>query len=301
MFEGFEEKTVPGDGTEIFVRHAGPEGATPLVLVHGYPQTSAMWHQVAPILAETYRVICPDLRGYGRSGKPSSDSEHTPYSKRAMAADIAAVMRHLGHEIFLVGAHDRGARVCHRLGLDHPDRVKAMVLLDIAPTREMYVNTSKAFAKAYWHWFFLIQNHPIPETMIGENPDSYWKLKCFNQSGGTNPFKEEALSEYLQAFRNPACIHATCEDYRAAATIDIRHDDEDAGIKLKMPLKAIWARKGVIGRCFDAPALWAERAENVTCEEVDATHYMAEEIPNEIATKMAAFFASHSKAKEAAE
>ena len=296
MFEGFVAETLPGDGTEIFVRCAGPMDGQPLVLVHGYPQTSAMWHLVAPILAKTYRVICPDLRGYGRSGKPASDDYHTPYSKRAMANDIVAVMDHLGHDRFLVGAHDRGARVCHRLGIDHPERVKAMVLLDIAPTREMYANTSMAFAKAYWHWFFLIQNHPIPETMITEDPDSYWKLKCFGQAGGVNPFSDEALAEYLEAFRNPAAVHASCEDYRAAATIDIRHDDADGGAKLSMPLLAIWAKDGVIGRCFDAPALWAERAENVACAVVEATHYMAEEIPDEIAAKMAAFFALHSAA-----
>ena len=299
MFEGFEAKTLPGDGIRIFVRYAGPEQAPPLVLVHGYPQTSAMWHLVAPQLARAYQVVCPDLRGYGRSDKPASNASHTPYSKRAMANDIVAVMDHLGHDSFLVGAHDRGARVCHRLGMDHPDRVRAMMFLDIAPTREMYANTSDAFARAYWHWFFLVQNHPIPETMIGENPDSYWKLKCFNQAGGANPFSREALREYLEAFRDPAVIHGSCEDYRAAATIDIRHDDEDDGRKLAMPLMVIWARDGAIGRCFDAPALWAGRAANVTCEEVAATHYMAEEIPDEIAAKMTAFFARHSRTKEA--
>jgi haloacetate dehalogenase len=290
MFEGFTEEMIAGNGAKIFVRRAGPLGAEPLVLVHGYPQTSAMWHQLAPELAKNFQVICPDLRGYGRSDKPPSDAQHSPYSKRAMASDIAAVMSELGHERFHVGAHDRGARVCHRLGLDHGERVKSMVFLDIAPTREMYANTSDAFAKAYWHWFFLIQDYPIPETMIGENPESYWKMKCFNQAGGDNPFSDAALAEYLDAFRDPATIHATCEDYRAAATIDLRHDDEDGSRKLAMPLKAIWAKHGVIGRCFDAAALWAERAENVTCTEVDATHYMAEEIPDEILAHMIAFF-----------
>jgi haloacetate dehalogenase len=259
-----------------------------------------MWCKVAPKLAGTYQVVCPDLRGYGRSGKPASDTDHMPYSKRAMAKDIVAVMRALGHERFLVGAHDRGARVSHRLGLDHPDCVKAMVFLDIAPTREMYANTSDAFARAYWHWFFLIQKHPIPEAIIGENPDKFWKLKCFNQAGDDNLFSEDALQEYLDAFRDPKTIHASCEDYRAAATIDIRHDDEDGERKLSMPLLAIWAQKGVIGRCFDAPVLWASRAENVECAEVDATHYMAEEIPDEIAQRMSDFFARHATNKEIA-
>lgn len=297
MFQGFTEEMIPGDGADIFVRRAGPAGAPAVLLVHGYPQTSAMWHLMAPELAKTYQVICPDLRGYGRSSKPPSDAAHSPYSKRAMANDITAVMSALGHQRFHVGAHDRGARVCHRLGLDHADRVTSMVLLDIAPTREMYANTSQAFATAYWHWFFLIQNHPIPETIIGENPENYWKLKCFNQTNGKNPFSDAALAEYLAAFRDPATIHATCEDYRAAATIDLRHDDDDAGQKLAMPVMAIWAKNGVIGRCFDAAALWSDRAQTVTCAEVDATHYMAEEIPDELLTHMSAFFARHDQSK----
>lgn len=153
MFKEFVEERIEGDGATLFVRRAGPAGAPPLVLLHGYPQTSAMWHGVAPILARSYQIICPDLRGYGRSDKPVSNASHEPYSKRAMANDIVAVMRRLGHKRFLVGAHDRGARVAHRMGLDHPDCVAAMTLLDIAPTREMYANTSVEFARAYWHWF----------------------------------------------------------------------------------------------------------------------------------------------------
>ncbi|PYG32284.1 alpha/beta fold hydrolase [Pelagimonas varians] len=300
MFEGFTEQVLPGDGTDIFVRSGGPENAEPLVLIHGYPQTSAMWHLVAPKLAETYRVICPDLRGYGRSGKPATDAEHAPYSKRAMANDIVAVMQSLGHDQFLVGAHDRGARVAHRLGMDHAGRVKGMVLLDIAPTREMYANTSHDFAKAYWHWYFLIQKHPLPETIIGENSDSFWKLKCFNQAGGDNVFSQAALAEYLSAFRDPAVIHASCEDYRAAATIDIRHDDADAGAKLTMPLLTLWAKQGVIGHCFDAAALWKSRAENLEFDEVDASHYMAEEIPDVIVARLLDFFDRSHTAQEAA-
>lgn len=301
MFEGFTEQVVPVNGVDIFVRRAGPKDAEPLVLLHGYPQTSAMWHEVAPKLAETYHVICPDLRGYGRSGKPASDADHMPYSKREMAKDIVGLMSQLGHETFFIGAHDRGARVSHRLGLDHPDRIKGMVFLDIAPTREMYANTSVDFATAYWHWFFLIQKHPLPETIIGQDPDSYWKLKCFNQAGGTNPFSAEALQEYLEAFRDPAAIHASCEDYRAAASIDIQHDDDDGGRKLSMPLLAVWAKSGVIGRCFDAPAIWASRAAQVECAEVASTHYMAEEIPNEIAALMLTFFARHTALERTAE
>ncbi|WP_375279764.1 alpha/beta fold hydrolase [Pseudooctadecabacter sp.] len=291
MFENFVEDRIEGDGATLFVRRAGPQGAPPLVLLHGYPQTSAMWHGVAPILAQTYQVICPDLRGYGQSDKPASDAEHAPYSKRAMANDIVAVMQHLGHDRFYVGAHDRGARVAHRMGLDHPDCVAAMTLLDIAPTREMYAGTSATFADLYWHWFFLIQKHPLPETLIGADPVGFWKMKCFNQTRGENPFSDEALAEYLNAFSAPDAIHACCEDYRAAASIDIDHDDADGGRKLDMPLLTLWAKRGVIETCFDALDLWRQRAAHVEGEALDTTHYMAEEIPSEIASRMSDFFA----------
>lgn len=290
MFQEFVGERIEGDGAVLFVRRAGPEGAPPVVLLHGYPQTSAMWHGVAPILARSYQVVCPDLRGYGRSDKPMSDPSHQPYSKRAMANDIVAVMRRLGHERFLVGAHDRGARVAHRLGLDHPDCVSAMVLLDIAPTREMYAGASAEFAQIYWHWFFLTQPQPLPERLIGADPEAFWKLKCFNQARGRPPFSPEALSEYLAAFDADA-IYASCEDYRAAASIDIDHDNADEGRKLTMPILSLWAKRGVIEVCFDALALWRQRAERVAGEALDATHYMAEEIPEEIAARMSDFFA----------
>jgi len=279
----------------LFVRRAGPPSAPPLILLHGYPQTSAMWHGVAPILARSFQVVCLDLRGYGKSEKPVSNSTHYPYSKRAMAQDVVAVMNNLGHKKFLVGAHDRGARVAHRLGLDHPDCVEAMVLLDIAPTREMYAETNSDFARAYWHWFFLIQPHPLPEQIISKDPEAFWKLKCFNQANGKNPFSTEALSEYLTAFKQPDAIHSSCEDYRAAASIDIEHDNADQGKKLLMPVLALWAKLGVIESCFDALELWRLRADKVEGEALEAGHYMAEEIPNEVAKRMSEFFLFNSK------
>ena len=274
----------------MFVRRAGPPSAPPLILLHGYPQTSAMWHGVAPILARSFQVVCLDLRGYGKSEKPVSDSTHYPYSKRAMAQDVVAVMNNLGHKKFLVGAHDRGARVAHRLGLDHPECVEAMVLLDIAPTREMYAGTTSDFARAYWHWFFLIQPHPMPEQIISKDPEAFWKLKCFNQANGKNPFSTEALSEYLTAFKQSEVIHSSCEDYRAAASIDIEHDNADQGKKLLMPVLALWAKLGVIESCFDALELWRLRADKVEGEALEAGHYMAEEIPKDIAKRMSEFF-----------
>ena len=274
----------------MFVRRAGLPSAPPLILLHGYPQTSAMWHGVAPILARSFQVVCLDLRGYGKSEKPVSNSTHYPYSKRAMAQDVVAVMNNLGHKKFLVGAHDRGARVAHRLGLDHPDSVEAMVLLDIAPTREMYAGTTSDFARAYWHWFFLIQPHPLPEQIISKDPEAFWKLKCFNQARGENPFSTEALEEYLTAFKQPDTIHSSCEDYRAAASIDIEHDDADQEKKLLMPVLALWAKLGVIESCFNALELWRLRADKVEGEALEAGHYMAEEIPEEVAKRMSEFF-----------
>ena len=293
MFKGFICEMIKGDGASLFVRRAGPRNAPSIVLLHGYPQTSAMWHGVAPILARSYQVVCPDLRGYGQSDKPASDSLHQPYSKRAMANDIIAVMRRLGHKRFLVGAHDRGARVAHRMGLDHPNSVAAMTLLDIAPTREMYANTSTEFARNYWHWFFLTLPSPFPEKMIGADPEMFWKQKCFYQSKEKLPFVSEALTEYLDAFANPEMIHASCEDYRAAASIDIEHDNADLGKKLKMPILTLWAKHGVIETCFNGLNLWRLRAKKVEGEALDATHYMAEEIPEEVAARMSNFYSRH--------
>ena len=293
MFKGFICEMIKGDGASLFVRRAGPRNAPSIVLLHGYPQTSAMWHGVAPILARSYQVVCPDLRGYGQSDKPASDSLHQPYSKRAMANDIIAVMRRLGHKRFLVGAHDRGARVAHRMGLDHPNSVSAMTLLDIAPTREMYANTSTEFARNYWHWFFLTLPSPFPEKMIGADPEMFWKQKCFYQSKEKVPFVSEALTEYLDAFANPEMIHASCEDYRAAASIDIEHDNADLGKKLKMPILTLWAKHGVIETCFNGLNLWRLRAKKVEGEALDATHYMAEEIPEEVAARMSNFYSRH--------
>jgi haloacetate dehalogenase len=210
-----------------------------------------------------------------------------------MANDLVKVMATLGYEKFFVGAHDRGARVAHRLGMDHANRVIAMTLLDIAPTREMYANTSFQFASGYWHWFFLIQPNPLPEIIIGQDPTSFWKQKCFNQAGGTNPFRSEALDEYLETFSDPQAIRASCEDYRAAASIDIEHDDADESRRLSVPLQVFWAKNGTVGKSFDPMSLWEKRAESVIGGPLDATHYMAEEFPAEIADRFSAFFEIH--------
>ena len=288
MFEGFQSFDLPGDEATI---HGVAGGTGPaLLLLHGNPQTHAMWHKVAPRLAGYFTVIAPDLRGYGRSSKPPTDAEHAPYSKRAMAADMVRLMERLGHDRFMIGAHDRGARVAHRLALDWPERVARLALLDIAPTREMYRETNDAFARAYWHWFFMIQKAPLPERMMAADPEGFWRWKCGAGSAGMTPFSEDALADYLEAFRNPETIHATCEDYRAAATIDIRHDDEDGARKLECPLLVLWGINGAVERCFDVLALWRERAQDVRGHTLPGGHYLAEECPDQVFEAFDSFF-----------
>lgn len=285
LFPGFRLLDVATTGARIRVRTGG-EGL-PLLLLHGYPQTHIMWRKIAPALAQRFTLVCPDLRGYGDSEKPPSAADHAPYSKRAMAQDMAEVMSALGHERFFVGSHDRGARVGHRLALDHAERVLKLATLDIAPTREMYRDTSDAFARAYWHWFFLIQSAPMPERMIGADPEFYWTSR---RASDMKLFEPAALSEYLRCFRDPAVIHASCEDYRAAATIDIVHDDADGGRKVACPLLALWGDRGAVGKCFDVLALWRERAADVRGHALPGGHYLAEELPDLVVREFTAFF-----------
>lgn len=288
LFPGFRMLDVSTSGTTIRLRTGG--SGPPLLLLHGYPQTHALWHKVAPRLAGRFTVVAADLRGYGDSGKPETTTDHAPYSKRAMAQDMAEVMTALGHETFYLAGHDRGARVSHRLALDHADRVRKLAVLDIAPTREMYRDTTDLFARLYWHWFFLITPAPFPERMIGSDPDAYWLKKCGTGSAGLSPFTQEALAEYLRCFRDPATIHASCEDYRAAATIDIAHDDADGDRKLDCPLLVLWGKNGVIEKCFDALALWRERASDVRGHALPGGHYLAEECPDLVADELERFF-----------
>jgi haloacetate dehalogenase len=289
FFEAFEERVFQTPEGPIFYRISGD--GPPLLLLHGYPQTSAMWHATAPELAKTYQVICPDLRGYGRSLKPKTDASHTPYAKRTTAGDMVALMDHLGHDRFRIGAHDRGGRVAHRLAADHPGKVTALSVLDIAPTREMYRNATSGFAHAYWHWYWLTLPHPFPETMIAADPVFFWLRKCGAGSAGLAPFVRQALDEYLTAFSEPDAIHGACEDYRAAATIDIIHDDADQ-TKLQMPLLALWGADGVIEAHFDCLALWRERALHVEGHALKGGHYLAEENPNAVLAAWLPFFAA---------
>lgn len=242
MFEGFDSRDIATRKTSIHAMVGG--SGPPLLLLHGYPQTHVIWHKIAPALAERFTVVATDLRGYGDSGKPRSDAAHVAYSKRAMAADQVEVMRTLGFERFAVAGHDRGGRVAHRMALDHADRVIRIAVLDIVPTYEIFATVDKGVATGYYHWFFLIQGGELPETLIGHDPDFYLRSKLRQWSGDVSAFTPEAYTEYARCFRDPACIHASCEDYRAAASIDLTHDEADMATKIACPLLALWGRRG---------------------------------------------------------
>jgi haloacetate dehalogenase len=253
----------------------------PLLLLHGHPQTHVIWHKLAPVLSERFTVIACDLRGYGDSSKPAGASDHGNYSKRVMATDVLRVMQKLGFERFRVMAHDRGARVAHRLAADHPDAVERLVLLDIAPTLAMYEQTTDAFARAYWHWFFLIQPAPLPERLIEADPAAYVREVMGRRSAGLAPFDPRALREYERCMALPGSAHGLCEDYRAAAGIDLEHDraDRDAGRQLRMPLLVLWGEQGVVHRCFDPLREWQRLADRVDGGALPCGHYIPEESP----------------------
>lgn len=280
VFEHFEKQTRRVNSVEIAYRVGGSGPA--LLLLHGHPQTHVIWHKVVDTLAQHFTVIAADLRGYGDSGKPDDDPEHLNYAKRTMAADMAELMSALGFERFKVLAHDRGARVAHRLGVDYAERIERMVLLDIAPTLAMYRGTNEAFARSYWHWFFLIRPQPLPEMLIQADPAQYLKSVMGARSAGMAPFAPAALAEYERCLSLPGTATGICGDYRASATIDLEHDqaDIDAGVKLTCPINVMWGAKGAIEACFDALAEWRKVATQVEGKALPCGHYIAEEAPD---------------------
>ena len=288
MLEDFERLRIATQGAEINLVKGGD--GPPLLLLHGYPQTLAMWHKVMPGLAERFTVVASDLRGYGDSSKPPGGDDHAGYAKRAMALDQVEVMRALGFERFFVAGHDRGGRVAHRMALDHADAVTRLAILDIVPTHKIFATTDKALATAYYHWFFLIQPYDLPERLIGADPD-YYLHHLFARWGAIgDAFAPEAVAEYLRCFRDPETIHASCEDYRAAASIDLEHDDADLDTKLACPLLALWGEKGAMHRLYDVLACWRERAVDVRGRALPCGHYLPEEAPRETLAELVTFF-----------
>jgi haloacetate dehalogenase len=297
-FDGFDAREFSVNGTTIFARFGGKPGAAPLLLLHGFPQTHAMWHRVAQRLAPHFFLVLPDLRGYGDSAKPQARPDHANASKRAMAQDMVEVMAALGHERFLLCGHDRGARVAHRLAVDHPQRVRKLCIVDIAPTLDMYDSTNMAFARAYYHWFHLIQPAPLPETMIGGNCKAYLHAKLGGWgSAGLAHIEPQALAEYERCFCRAEAIHAACEDYRASAGIDLEHDraSRTAGAKIACDTRVLWGERGIIGKFFDPLALWqAQCAAAVTGHALAAGHFIPEELPEATADALLDFYGTAS-------
>ena len=278
MFEGFDELQIETSGATINLVKGG--SGPPLLMLHGYPQSHVMWHKIAPRLAENFTVVAPDLRGYGDSSKPHGDPEHLIYSKREMARDQAEVMTQLGFDTFLLVGHDRGARVSHRLTKDHSDRVLKLATLDIVPTHKMFQIVNKEMATNTYHWFFLIQPYDFPERMIGASADYFIRTRFTRGANAETIFPPEAVEEYVRCFCDPGTIHATCEDYRAGASIDLVHDGADFDNKVTCPMLALWSETGYVGRTQNVLEVWSDYATNLRGFSLPAGHFLAEELPD---------------------
>lgn len=282
LFPGsFRNYKIQTSGATINLVKGG--SGPPLLLMHGYPQSHVEWHKIAPLLARDYTVVATDLRGYGDSSKPPDGTNHFGYSKRAMAQDQVEVMKHFGFDKFAVVGHDRGGRVAHRMALDHPDKISKLAVLDIVPTHKVFHNVTKEFATSAYHWFFFIQRAPLPEKCIESN------LELFVGRGSSTP---EVHADILRTFRIPGTIHAACEDYRAAASIDLEHDEADLSKKVECPLLVLWAQEGSFTRLFDVLATWRERASDVRGKILPGGHFLPEGTPEQTLAELQAFFRS---------
>ena len=293
MFKGFRSQKIQTTGATINVVSGGQ--GPPVLLLHGNPETHVMWHRVAPRLATEFSVFAADLRGYGDSSKPEGGENHSNYSKRAMALDQIELMSHFGFEKFAVVGHDRGGRVGHRMALDHPDRVTKLAVLDIVPTYDLLHRVTYEVATAFYHWFFLIQPSPFPETLIASNVEFYLKYMMFRDMAHNEVpawMGEDAFAEYLRCYRDPAALHATCEDYRAGESIDMKHDEEDLKRKIICPVRVLWGKGGAVQKYFDVLSVWRERALNVSGKPVAGRHFLPEETPDEVLLELQAFLKS---------
>ncbi len=295
LLPGFNTHRLRCNGVTIHAQSAGSGPA--LLMLHGYPQTHVMWHRIAPQLARRYTVVCPDLRGYGDSSKPRGLPDHSNYSKRVMAADMVALMQKLGHSRFHLVGHDRGARVGHRLAHVHgPQVVRTFTAIDIAPTLAMFEATDMAFARAYYHWFLMLQPAPLAEKMLAPVVPFHILSGSGLSAKGLQAFSKAALAEYVRAFADPRTVHATCEDYRASGGIDLEHDRADRGKKISMPVQVLWGKRGVVGTQFDCLASWRKVARKVSGHAVDCGHFIPEEKPAETLAAVSAFLALHADA-----
>lgn len=291
FLEGFHLDFKEVNGVRIHFAAAGD--GPPVLLLHGHPQTHVVWRKIAPqLVAAGYTVVAPDLRGYGDSEKVPSHAPHAPYSKREMARDQSVLMRALGHERFSVVGHDRGGRVAHRMALDHPEAVDRLVVLDIAPTLTMYEHTDQTFATRYFWWFFLIQPDDLPERMIAADAEYFLRRHIGGQVKTAGAVTEDVMAEYLRCYRDPATIHAICEDYRASATIDLEHDRLDRDRRIDAPTFAIWGENGVVGDLYDVTATWREKARDVRGLGLPCGHSIPEEAPEALIAELLIFFES---------
>ncbi len=288
MFEGFDSRRIEGDGATIAARVGGK--GPPILLLHGYPQSLAMWGRIGPILARHFTVVATDLRGYGDSDKPDDTADHAAYAFRAMAADQVAVMRNLGFETFHLIGHDRGGRVAHRLALDHPHSVLSLAVLDIVPTYAMFMDTSRDVAQAYWHWYFLAQPAPLPERLIGTDPDFFFET-CLVTWGKAElaDFAPEQLAEYRRCWRSPRMIGASCADYRAAGSIDLAHDAADLERKVACPSLVLWGERGLMAKLFDMEAEWRKRLETMSAASLPGGHFFPDQLPEQTAAVLMDF------------
>jgi haloacetate dehalogenase len=294
MFENFAEHELETDRGTIFARVGG--SGPPLLLLHGYPQTHLMWHAAAPLLAERFTVVVTDLSGYGASMRPKPAADHAPHSKRALARDQVQAMASLGHDRFAVAGHDRGGRVAYRMALDDPDRVSALAVLDIVPTGEVWARADERLSLVYWHWGFLAQPAPLPERLIAGDPDAFFAfhLRKIGLGGAADRYPDEVIAAYRGQLDDASVVEAICEDYRAGAGIDREHDDEDMGRRqIECPVLALWSARGALEHFYgDVLEVWRRWARGVSGKALDASHFLVEDRPDEVARELSAFLAS---------